>query len=124
MLLTEEFSSAGGGSYFEQCQRRGWLRSQDRLSRCPSCQVGLLSAGNQEEDVTAADARVVFSVNSGTRCLAETLLLDDFGVHATLSEANLCPMVRRHLCRVCDAFLCDVSTENRAILGSWCGTDT
>lgn len=27
------------------------------------------------------------------RCLAETLLLEYFGVHATFSASNLCPMV-------------------------------
>ncbi|EST04521.2 Centromere protein O [Kalmanozyma brasiliensis GHG001] len=43
------------------------------------------------------EAKIDFQDAQAVRCLAQTLLLDDFGVHASFSPSNLCPMIPNRL---------------------------
>lgn len=49
------------------------------------------------KDEGGYEAKIDFHDADAVRCLAQTLLLDDFGIRATLSPSNLCPMIPNRL---------------------------
>ncbi|GAC92867.1 hypothetical protein PHSY_000425 [Pseudozyma hubeiensis SY62] len=50
--------------------------------------------GTFVKDDGGYEAKIDFQDAEAVRCLAETLLVEDFGIRARLSDRNLCPMVR------------------------------
>lgn len=53
--------------------------------------------GTFVKDDGGYEAKLDFHDAEAVRSLAQTLLLDDFGIHATLSPSNLCPMIPNRL---------------------------
>ncbi len=72
--------------------------------------------GKFVKDDGGYEAKLDFQDAEAVRCLAETLLLENSGVHATFSSNNLCPTIPNRLAYV--AVVHDLLKFSLPLLGS------
>uniref|UniRef100_V5E304 Uncharacterized protein n=1 Tax=Kalmanozyma brasiliensis (strain GHG001) TaxID=1365824 RepID=V5E304_KALBG len=90
---------------FERIAQRVWTQLRGKSSRS-RLDMAYERAEKLAKDASTRDrvkddggyeAKIDFQDAQAVRCLAQTLLLDDFGVHASFSPSNLCPMIPNRL---------------------------